>query len=120
MADDTLQSESFPTTAAIRDAMLAAARKVTGHSPEAKEAAAMEYAAGAVRAAMDALAALDAIDIGELIDGIGDASSRNTETADRLLRLSRRRLREAVGQNFHPGEDAFIDMIGEHGLCIYD
>lgn len=87
---------------------------------EAKEAAAMEYAAGAVSAAMDALAALDAVNLAGLINAPGGAYRLQRETADQLLRLARRQLCEAVGSRDHPGYDQFLDIIVAHGFDIHN
>jgi L-asparaginase II len=86
---------------------------------EDKERAALEYACGAVTAAMDALAALDTLQFAQYLDRPGDMDAQQRDTVDRLLRQTRRNLRAAVGSLSHPGYDRFIDMLSAHGLCIY-
>lgn len=131
MATDTLQPESVRATPAFEPRLLADAAHMMGLSPddtrvterltnEANERAALEYAAGAVSAAMDALAALDTLQFAQYLDRPGDMDAQQRDTVDRLLRLTRRNLRAAVGSCAHPGYDKFMDMLSAHGLCIYD
>lgn len=130
MATDTLQPESVPATAAFEPSLLADAAHMMGLSPddprvaerltnEAKERAMLEYACGAVTAAMDALAVLDSLQFAQYLDRPGDMDAQQRDTVDRLLRLSRRNLRAAVGSCDHPGYDKFVDMLSAHGLDIY-
>ncbi len=129
MANDTLQAESAQTTPAFDPKLLATAARFMGLRPddprvaerladEDKERAALDYAAGGVSAALDALAVLDALDMVEMY-GAGTEDRRKRETVDRLLRLTRRNLRAAVGSCDHPGYGIFLDMLAAHGLDIY-
>jgi hypothetical protein len=130
MAIDTLQPESACATPGIDPKLFLAAGEMMGLAPdhpkvidrvtsEEHERAALEYAAGAVSAAMDALAALDALDFAQYLDRPGDMDAQQRDTVDRLLRMTRRNLRAAVGSCAHPGYDPFMGMLSAHGLCIY-
>jgi hypothetical protein len=130
MTINNLHPESARTTPDIDPALFEAPAGIMGlpssHPDviarvkrEEAECYAMEYAAGAVSAAMDALAALDALNLAELGSPRLDERHRR-ETLDRLLRFSRRQLRAAVGSPNHPGYDKFLDMISAHGLGIYE
>ena len=131
MATETLQAESAAATPAANSNLLKTAAFFMGLDPadpavadrvqrEENERAVLLYASGAVRAAMDALAALDAINFGELFDHYRDGDRAKHEAGFTLLRLARRRLREAVGTADHPGYDTFLGMLSAHGLDIYD
>ena len=130
MAITTLHPESARTTPDVDPALFEVAASVMGlpssHPDviervkrEEAERYALEYATGAVSAAMDALAALDAVHLAQLDEPRLDERQRR-ETLDRLLRFSRRQLRAAVGSAHHPGYDKFLDMIAAHGLCVFD
>jgi hypothetical protein len=131
MATDTLQVESARATPAFDARLRADAARMMGLSPddprvterltnEANECAAMEYAAGAVRAAMDVLAVLECLEMAQMFERPHEMNMQQRETADQLLRLARRNLRDAVGGNGQPGYDRFLDMLAAHGLSIYD
>ncbi len=131
MASSILHPESAQTTPAIDPKLFEAAGEMMSLAPdhpevvkrvtnEERDRHVMGYAAGAVSAAMDALAALDAVDLAALMDNPGSSSLLERGTADRLLRIARRNLRAAVGSVDHPGYDRFCDAIAAHGLCIYD
>lgn len=130
MATTTLQAESARTTPDIDPAHFEATAAMMGlpssHPDviarvkrEAKEAAAMEYAADAVTAAMDALAVLECLEMAQMFDRPSELDMRQRETADQLLRIARRNLRAAVSGAAQPGYDAFSNMISAHGLCLY-
>ncbi len=134
MAEATLQAESVATTAGIDPALLQTAATMMGLAPshpdvaarvagEEHERRAMLYAARAVRAAMDALGALDLIEASGMMDRYipnEHFSRAQFEAAERLLRSTRRTLRGAVGGCEQPEYDDFIDMISAHGFDVYD
>jgi hypothetical protein len=130
MATTTLQAESARTTSDIDPAHFEATAAMMGlpsdHPDvvarvkrEATEAAAMEYAADAVSAAMDALALLECLEMAQMFDRPHEMDMHQRKTVDQLLRIARRNLRAAVGGNAQPGFDAFSNMIAAYGLCIY-
>jgi len=87
---------------------------------EHDECLGLEYAANAARAAMDALAALDAIDMGQLLDHYRDDYRAEHAAGYGLLRVARRWLRDAVGEGVNStGYDRFVDILAAQGLDIY-
>ena len=130
MATTTLQAEPARTTPDIDPALFEATAGIMGlpsNHPdvvarvkrEAKEAAAMEYAADAVTAATDALAVLECLEMTQMFDRPHEMNVQQREAADQLLRMARRNLRAAVSGAAQPGHDAFSNMISAHGLCLY-
>ena len=131
MAMSTLQAETATATPTDDAALKDNIARIMGLLPndpavaerlscEDKERAAMVYASDAVRAAIDVLAALDAIDLAGIFERAPDVERHKHEAGFALLRMSRRLLREAVGGASHPGYETFLDMIAVHGLGIYD
>lgn len=87
---------------------------------EHEEALAREYAGNAFRAALDALAALDAIEMGQLLDRHADGYRAEHLAGLGLLRVARRRLRETVGEGSNEtGYCCFMDTLNAQGIDIY-
>lgn len=132
MANTTLHPESAAITTGIDPALYEAAAAMMGlpsNHPdviarvkhEHDECLGLEYAANATRAAMDALSALNAIEIGQLLDRHAEGYRAEHLAGYGLLRVARRRLREAVGEGSNPaGYDRFMDMLSAQGIDIYD
>lgn len=94
---------------------------VNATAREDAELAALEYAAGAVTAAMDALGALDMIDAAGILDQLipnENMSWDKREAAHTLLRMTRRNLRGALDIS-KSGYERFQDMLAAHGLDLY-
>lgn len=132
MASHNIHSKSIATKTEIDPALYEATAAIMGlpsNHPdvlahvkfEHEEALAREYAGNAFRAAVDALAALDAIELGRLLDRHAEGYRAEHLAGYGLLRVARRRLREAVGEGSNPaGYDRFMDMLSAQGIDIYD
>ena len=86
---------------------------------EKDEARAMEYAGGVLRAAMDALTALDVLEMVSIFDGYGELQTDQHEAGLKLVGVARRQLRSAVGDASDPvGRKRLCDMLLTHGFDI--
>ena len=79
----------------------------------------MEYAGGVLRAAMDALTALDVLEMVSIFDGYGELQTDQHEAGLKLVGVARRQLRSAVGDASDPvGRKRLCDMLLTHGFDI--
>jgi hypothetical protein len=69
---------------------------------------------------MDALAALNAINAGEMPDLCREGQQHKNEAGLALLSVACRQLSHAVGRRHHSGQKSFLDMLLTHGLDVCD